>query len=77
MLTENRVNPSMLSRRDLLTQAGCGFGSLALSAMMSEQGLLASSAKVSSPDCINFSIFSNSCFASINTNEETLGFIRI
>ena len=49
MLTDNRVAPSMLSRRDLLTQAGCGFGSLALSAMMSEQGLLASPAKVSSP----------------------------
>ena len=49
MLTDNRVTPSMLSRRDLLTQAGCGFGSLALTTMLSEQGLLASSAKVSSP----------------------------
>ena len=38
----------MLSRRDLLTQAGCGFGSLALTTMLSEQGLLASSARASS-----------------------------
>ncbi|HAA88586.1 MAG TPA: DUF1501 domain-containing protein, partial [Verrucomicrobiales bacterium] len=49
MLTDKRVSPSMLSRRDLLAQAGCGFGSLALTTMLSEEGLLASSAKASSP----------------------------
>ena len=37
MLTNQKEN---LSRRDLLKKSGCGFGSLALSAMMAQEGLL-------------------------------------
>ena len=37
MLIDNKAN---LSRRDLLKKSGCGFGSLAFSALMAQEGLL-------------------------------------
>ena len=37
MLIDNKEN---LSRRDLLKKSGCGFGSLAFSALMAQEGLL-------------------------------------
>ena len=40
MLTNHKDN---LSRRELLKRSGCGFGSLALSAMMAQEGLLGES----------------------------------
>ena len=42
MSINSTINPSSLSRRELLKRSGCGFGSLALSAMMAQEGLLGS-----------------------------------
>ena len=42
MLTEMQGSAGLMTRRDILARAGCGFGSLALAGLMSEQDLLAS-----------------------------------
>ncbi len=42
MLTEMQGSAGLMTRRDVLARAGCGFGSLALAGLMSEQDLLAS-----------------------------------
>ena len=41
MLTEMESSRGLMTRRDILARAGCGFGSLALAGLMSEQNLLA------------------------------------